>query len=1417
MLAKVFKFYDTYKLKGLIDRDFYRAAYGSHLRQLNPDKHFSCYKLSLDFDPRPDVSLRELSKKYPGVGIEKLLQRFVSDKSFYRENRSVSLAVFRHFGVENNQHIVDACSIIASEFDEAYYLEAYPDVSRSWIPPHAHYVLFGANEGRNPNDWFDSKFYLEEYSDVASLHLNPFSHYIEFGRSEKRFPNNSLKKEMFRENQLALSKHSKCRVDPDFYLEKNPDVREAGLDPESHYYEFGEAEGRWPNQFFNPEFYSKQYSDVAEAGVSALDHYRDIGFQEGREALCSEPERDDANQTASSTHEAIYFDEAYYLQQNPDVAQSGIDPYEHYKCHGEIEGRRPQAHFCPKFYKSINADVRASNISPFQHYIDFGFSEGRLGTAPEKNARSTIKKPLLFVGHDGIQAGSEIVLLEVVKWFYENTDRHIKVLLLSPGVVANQYAQYADMHVLPNYSVDNASELNEFIRDDFEFVYINTVVSGRFFKMLSECELTVAGDIVTHIHEMEKVIDENIDAFEELKPVTTHWISASPASTDALMQVHGVETTSITTVPAFIRPVAAEHEASDALKTSVREELGLSQSAVVIAGCGTVYWRKGPDLFLEAAREILRDFPEECQFLWIGDGPDLADISSSLTKKERKQIKFIGSRSNANELLAAADIFFLSSREDPFPLVVMEAAQHSVPTVCFSEATGITAFVKDDAGVCVKKMQVSSAVEAITKLVIDRESRRLLGATAKSRVFAKYTAEQQCLNIFAAIIANTGYKPAVSVVVPLYNHAKFAEERVDSILNQSVKDIEVILMDDCSVDDTVAVVNKYSGDPRVFFSHNDINSGSPFKQWRKGLSLARGDVVWIAEGDDTCSFNFLETLLPYFDDPMMSIASAKTEIINEGGELQEAALDPYLNGAYPGKFEKSYINDGFVEVEEQLGAVCTLVNASGLLVRKAMLRDEILLEAGNFKMCGDWYVYLSTMKGGKIAYDVNAKNYFRRHSASAVHKIEGTKTYFDERVKVARYVFENFPMSRRAINRVAAVIDAEWDRFKFKHEGSKKEDVFDRAGLVQYARPKIRKPHVGLYVHGMTFSKGGIERLAADLTNKLVENGYRVTIYCRSWGGDRPIYPLYQSVALKPIFNEHEQEASIAAMRSDMIFSGVDIFIPMLSEWLFEPVVAAADGTGIPVVVSEHNDPEKIVELWWDKEKRIQTFEKASAIHLILDEFKRSLPDSLISKVSVIPNFVKPIDGVERRASREKVIIAVGRLAEQKRMDRLVSAFSLLSDRYPDWSVHIYGEGELRSELEQQIQNLQLQGRVILKGRSENIGECYRSASIFAISSEFEAFGIVVAEAQQNGLPCVGLKHCNGPNVLIRQEENGFLIDALNEDLIAREFSEALEKLILDEDLRAFFGRNAVANAATYELNSIFPDWERLIEDTLQH
>lgn len=1431
------------KYKKIFNTEFYAQVYRGELGGSSPEQHFLENLKTQKYDPNPHYDLEFLCSQH-NLSPEEVLNAIAEDEELAHQYKTISKAVYRQFDIEPtkklNQDLVSSKEFV----DEAFYFELYPDVAKTWLPAYQHYSLMGFKEGRNPNANFDTSFYLAENSKIQELGINPLVHYHEFGFAEGRCQNPAEKEEQAQHEALLERIEKAKEFDPVFYLDEYTDCRDAGMDPLVHFTDFGNQELRRPNKLFFPEFYLEQNPDVSESGLLPFSHFVEFGWKEkgrtvipdddyiaeyerkkeeeklaGQSNLADDQEEvatdivaPEAPQEESTVPPEICFDKDYYYANNPDVAGAGMDPEAHYYGFGEAEGRCPNAYFSPTFYKKLGADVRSAGISPFSHFCDFGFWEGRLAKEPECRASSTSKKPLLFVGHDGIQAGSEVVLLEVIKWFNDHTDRRLKTLLLSPGPMANRYAEISDTYVLPEYSVDIADDLESFLNEDFEFCYINTVVAGHLFTLLEQEGINLNGEVIAHVHEMEKVIRQNQESFDKLTEYAKHYISASPATTDDLANCFDINRDDVTTVPAFIRVLDPVGDQLASMRQESRAELNIPNDAFVVAGCGTVYSRKGPDIFLDAALDVVRQ-SENTYFVWIGPGPDIDELVERIPKEFAGRIQFVGGKDHANFLLSCADLFFLSSREDPFPLVVMEAAQHSVPSICFGEATGITAFVQDDAGFIIPKIGAEESAKLILDLLNHRELVHQKGSVARSRLVAGYTSEAQCKKIYQVLKNNSDYKPSVTAVVPFYNQETFIESRVNSILDQSIKDIEIILMDDCSPDNTAAELEKYSDSDyrigRVVI--NTENSGSTFRQWQKGLALAESDIIWIAEGDDLCDPDFIETLLPYFDDSLVTIASGKTEIIDEHGDLKEGALDPYLNSAYPDKYQQTFINDGFVEVEESLGAMCTLVNASGLLLRKSAVPETELQQATDYKICGDWLVYLGMLKDGKLAYDVSTKNYFRRHSQSVVGRLEGRQQYFDERAAIARYVLSEFSVSERMKRRMESVLKGEWDRFQHFHTDSTQEDVIALNDIFSAtkmsAKPKYK---IGFYVHGMLFSKGGIERLAADLANHYCKQGHSVVIYCRKWGSDQSVYPLYESVTVSPVFDENALEASVSDLKSELIKDEVDVFIPMLSEWLFGPVVSAAEGTGTVIIASEHNNPWKIEELWWTKEERQDTFAKVDKIHLLTNAYIDSLDEELRSKAMVIPNGVAMSPEVDY-STRQNVILAVGRLAPQKRFDRLIDACFIIQEtlRRTGFSIHLYGEGTLKDELVEKVNEYELNDVFKFCGVTNKMDQVMQRSAFYAQASEFEGLSIAAIEALSLGLPVVAFTECIGMDDLVIEGENGYLA----EDVKA--FAKRIRDLVIDSEARERFSHSSHKLANNFSIENFYAGWDLIVEESM--
>lgn len=268
----------------------------------------------------------------------------------------------------------------------------------------------------------------------------------------------------------------------------------------------------------------------------------------------------------------------------------------------------------------------------------------------------------------------------------------------------------------------------------------------------------------------------------------------------------------------------------------------------------------------------------------------------------------------------------------------------------------------------------------------------------------------------------------ISIIIPNYNHAKFLKKRIDSILNQKFTDFEVIILDDCSTDDSRDIINSYK-DKRISLKlFNDKNTGSPFKQWKKGIEAAKYDYIWIAESDDWADLNFLyeaENILKTHQD--ISLYYSNSQLVAEDETFFENSIKKYTEDLDEKLWNNNHLYNGKDYVKKYLFFKNFILNASSVIFKKSNAIksiDEII----NFKTSGDWLFWALILAEGEVYFNKNKLNFFRHslQSTRNYNTLEKKQLRIVEKINVQEKIISLYNFSSSFIKKTRKNLIKEW-------------------------------------------------------------------------------------------------------------------------------------------------------------------------------------------------------------------------------------------------------------------------------------------------------------------------------------------------------------------------------------------------------
>ncbi|WP_114347654.1 glycoside hydrolase family 99-like domain-containing protein [Paracoccus lutimaris] len=589
-----------------------------------------------------------------------------------------------------------------------------------------------------------------------------------------------------------------------------------------------------------------------------------------------------------------------------------------------------------------------------------------------------------LIGHDAHPHGAQLLLLNLAR-SYRQAGLTVKIVLLDGGSLVKDYAEVAQVAQLPDLASkrDEALRLLRGLRSEHgEVAVVNTTVSGSVAPLLQEAGYSP----VALIHEMRSVYAQ-MDLKRQMQALA---VADAPLVFPArIVQAQFEEALGqAVTRPAlrpqglYLRPAPRDPVARDAL----RAEYAIPAGAPLVLGVGYIDHRKGADLFVQALAEMRKaGIPAEA--IWIGHAdrdelPRVAALAKQLGVADH--VRFPGRQPDPARFYAAADLFLLTSREDPYPSVVLEAMAAELPVVMFAGVTGSEDLAARGLAVAVTAENPQAMAEAAANLLVDAPAREAMVAAA-----ARHIADETSFTEYAFDLLKLGGKPVprISVIVPSYNYQDYIRDRIESVAAQDMPILEIIVLDDCSTDRSPEIIAEIaaSSPAPIRFVPGRANSGNVFKQWQKGLELARGDYIWIAEADDLAAPDFLSTVMRGFEAPGVVLSYCESAQIDGKGNPLAADYRYYTNGVAPGKWDRNYLASGQAEIEQALFLKNTILNASAVVMRTDALRAVFAAhreEIEGLRFAGDWAVYLNLLAKGDIAYSALSKNYHRRHQSS---------------------------------------------------------------------------------------------------------------------------------------------------------------------------------------------------------------------------------------------------------------------------------------------------------------------------------------------------------------------------------------------------------------------------------------------------
>lgn len=802
---------------------------------------------------------------------------------------------------------------------------------------------------------------------------------------------------------------------------------------------------------FNAEFYSANNPDVVAEQLDPLRHFMRSGWREERD-----PSPD--------------FSTAFYLDENQDVLRAGVNPFVHWVLSGKDEGRKGKSDISPEdmariraafdadFYLSQNFDIAESGLDPLGHYNRSGWREGRDPSAEFSTRYYLLENP------DVREAQTN----PFVHWVLQGRDEN-------RAGKPNRADRLHELHAAfdAEFYRRTYPDIAQSLTDPFEHYMA--------FGWEEERNPSPAFSTAYYLHKYPYVAESGINPFE-------HWVlygvdqglRGKPESL-ALLRAYDLP------VPEGARPLTPDAPPADArLKAAFDADFyrennpdiaaqGLDPFAHYMAHGWQELRDPSPNF---STRTYLRQNPETGE---AGPHPFAHWVEAGQPTIESQEGMGFTLDAIARAPCPPEDIAAIAERfdEDFYRSAHPEIAESGIDPRKHYLLAGW-------------KLGYDPSPEFSTRYYCTRfpDMRHSRENPFLHYCTHGYKEKRETQSYIDKRLQSRDFAPLVTVIIPNYNHAPYLPQRIKSVVDQGYGPIQLIIMDDLSTDNSRDVIHQTLAELGIEADlvFNEENAGNPFKQWQKGLAMAKGDLIWICESDDFCEPDFLEKIVPWFADESVNIAFGRIQFTDRDGTVMEG-LDQYRENAEPGIWDRGISRPARQWFDGAMGVNNMIANVGGCVFRKMPVAAPVWEKVVRNRICGDWLLYLHLAGSGQIAYEPDAVAYFRQHGANTSGVSARGRFYFDEKIGVVREIARYWGTSRPTREKFLAGFRAEYDAGNMTEALGDFETEMRVPDLLAIEK---ERQHFQLLFLG--FQTGGGELFPINLANALLETGHSVSM-----------------------------------------------------------------------------------------------------------------------------------------------------------------------------------------------------------------------------------------------------------------------------------------------------------------------------------